>query len=257
MLCFRRSLSGVAAAALALAATAAVSAVAATPAAADIVIHVTNGADSGPGSYRQAIITANTNGDAEPDIIEFDEDLSVVLTSGNVAYTGTQPLRLNGHGSSIDGSGSFQILSTANAAVTVDHLTVQHGAQPIGGAMSIGGSLTILKSTFRDNSASIGGAIITGSVKITDSTFTGNRASIAGAILASDAEITGSEFSHNSAAIGGALVLSDKSEISHSEFTSNRAELGVGAGSSRSKTRRSRTTRPPWVVRSRWRAASR
>jgi len=212
---------------------------AATPAVGQVqaqaVIAVVNGNDTGLGSYRAAINTANTNGDAEPDVIRFDPGLAVVLTSADVAYTGTQPITLEGAGSSIDGSNANQILGAGSAAaVTVDALTVRNGDAGIGGAINTAGNVTVTNSTFSGNHGDIGGAVnAAGNVAVTNSTFSGNDADIGGAINnAGDVTMTNSTFSGNEGIVGGGVNNSGTATIGSSTFSTNQSVIGGAINSS-------------------------
>jgi CSLREA domain-containing protein len=75
------------------------------------------------------------------------------------------------------------------------------------------GTVTIYKSTFSDNSAELGGAIINnGILAIVNSTFSDNSATISGGAIYNDnntATITNTTFSGNSAVTNGAGIFND------------------------------------------------
>jgi predicted outer membrane repeat protein len=199
------------------------------------LIEVANGSDSGPDSYRAAIDLANSNGDAQPDVIEFAPSLTITLTSGSVSYSGVQPLTLNGHGSTIDGHDTNQILDASSAsAVTLRDLTLRHAFSANGGGAVSGFDAIVAaeRTTFSDNRADFeGGAISAATVRLTDCTFVNNHAVFGGA-LASFAEpsITRSTFSSNDASIGGVLI-GGVTTIRDSIFSNNTAVIGaVAAG---------------------------
>ena len=101
-----------------------------------------------------------------------------------------------------------------------------------GGAVSNRGELSIRDSTFSDNSADWGGAIINWDeeLNITNSTFSGNSAGSGGAINnGGDLTITSSTFSNNSAdGAGGAVYNAGYGELSirDSGFSDNSADSG-------------------------------
>lgn len=209
---------------------AAATAIVAAPAGSE-TFQVTNGNDSGPGSYRQAIIDAA--GATEPVIIEFAPGLTVTLAA-DVSYAGTQPITLEGNGSTIDGA-TNQVLDAGTDPLTVRNLTVQNAGDSgvIGGAFR-GSDIVIEGSTFIGNTAGIGGAVSStnGTVVIRDSTFIENEAAIGGAVAdvgSGDLTVTNSTFQGNRAAIGGALEkISGRVLVDASTFTDNDASGGVG-----------------------------
>ncbi len=200
---------------------------------------MTNGNDTGPGSYRQAIADANAVGD--PDTINFAAGLTVTLTSGDVTYTNTQPIVINGNGSTIDGSNAHQLLAAlATSSVTVDDITMRNGdTADDGGAIETGGGdIIVNNSTFSGNTAgSRGGATSTlgGNYTITNSTLSGNTAGGAGGAtftLGGNHTITNSTFSGNTATTndGGATrTVNGDYTITNSTFTSNTAGGAGGA----------------------------
>lgn len=64
-------------------------------------LNVTNGPDSGPGSFRQAITDANA--DSSINVIKFDKGVTVNLST-TVTYTGSQDLTIGGKGSTVSGA---------------------------------------------------------------------------------------------------------------------------------------------------------
>jgi predicted outer membrane repeat protein len=234
-----------------------------------LAVHtVTNGTDADPGSYRAAIIAANA--DVDPVTINFDPGLTTVLTTADVVYTNSQPITINGNGSTIDGSDLFRLLVAASApSVTINDLTMADGAGTEGAAIDAGladlvlndstfsgntvtgdggaielsvGSIAISSSTFTDNNAGLnGGAIRTSDsdYTISNSTFTDNHAGLAatrdgGAIQTSEGDftITDSTFSGNTSTRDGGAIRSAVSNftISNSTFSLNAGEGGGGDG---------------------------
>lgn len=186
---------------------------------------VTNGADSGAGSYRQAVLDAA--GDADLVTISFDPGLTVTLSS-DVAYTGTQPITLQGNGSTIDGNGHQILRSVPN--VTVDDLTLTGADSPIGGAINTVGSMMVTDSTFSANHAAIGGGFYAnGSATVSRSLFTGNTGTIgAGFNAGGGASVETTQFFDNEAAIGGGLSSIGDLTITNSAFDGNSANVGGG-----------------------------
>jgi hypothetical protein len=101
--------------------------------AASTTIHASSGAvlvstnnDAGPGSFRDAI--AQANADAGVSHIQFTGRVSVIALQQSVAYTGTQPLTIDGNGATIDGSGvalGAAFLATGGGDLAVSRLTVR------------------------------------------------------------------------------------------------------------------------------------
>ena len=174
-------------------------------------VTVTNVADNGPGTLRQAIV------DSVPgDSILFDASLSgasILLTSGQIVLTNnvninasalTNGIRINGNGS----SRLFQV--ETNTTVTLTALTLTNGnAVSAGGGIYNSGILTLDRCTFAGNST-IG---ITGS---TGANAAPGSGSIGG---------TGGNGGNGS---GGAIYNADSLTINQCTFTGNIARGGSG-----------------------------
>lgn len=192
-------------------------------------ITVTNLSDSGAGSLRAAITTAN--GDATADTIEFG------ALSGTIALSSALPdittaMTISGNGSVIiAGSGaasSYRIVDIniagggARTDVTLQNLTFQEGdafsASQNGGAVLAEGNVNLLISncTFSGNLAVSGGALAavnTAQVVVSGGIFQGN--------IAGSPSIAGN---------GGAIFIGDAQvEIRKVRFVSNRAFTRGGA----------------------------
>ena len=135
---------------------------------------VRNVADSGPGSLRAAIDTANTNGDPT-NTITFAPRLAgrtITLTSGELAITksldivGPGKHRLTIKRSSAQGTPSFRIFDLAGTGVdvTITGVTISHGLAD--------GTLDLALHP------GLGGGIYHagGTLKLTDVVLTGNQA---------------------------------------------------------------------------------
>ena len=150
---------------------------------------VTNTADSGEGSLRQAISDANAS--AGEDTINFDPSLS-----GQTITLGSQLAVADSAGLTIDG-GSANITVSGNNAVRVldvrsgaklilNNLTVANGRGASGGGIYNNGTLTVTNSTLSGNSApdvgNSGGGIQNnnGTVTVSNSTLSGNSANYRG-----------------------------------------------------------------------------
>jgi len=150
------------------------------------IIPVTNTADAGPGSLRDAIAGAPTGS-----TITFDPAIAgqtITLTSGELAVVG-KSLTIEGPattGITISGGGTSRILSVAiDAALTLRNATVTGGmtGQPGAGIYSEG-TLAIDHSTISNNNALAsaygivagGGIWASGPTTISNSTISGNSA---------------------------------------------------------------------------------
>ena len=142
---------------------------------------VTSNADSGPGSLREAIETANGNGEA--DTIEFAADLvgPIHLTSGQL--TVTADLEILGPGADVltvrRDRGTFRIVEIyTGVTATISGMTLANGEAFNGGGIRNSGTLAITHATVSGNSASDSGGGITnsGTLTITHSTVSGNLA---------------------------------------------------------------------------------
>ena len=147
----------------------------------------------------------------------------------------------------LDGSGSVQMFSVPlGHSLTVRNITLSNGysASFGGGAIySLGGGVTVLNSTFFNNTAFDGGAILSGSggLTITNSSFFDNSVHVAGFGGAINAQgpltINGGYFEGNFAptGFGGALDLQGPTTITNSYFKSNSSNYGgaivMGPGS--------------------------
>ena len=223
------------------------------PAGADDVITVTTLADSGAGSLREAITTAN--GDADHDTIVFSVSGTITLASDLpdiYKYSAT----IDGTGITIDAAGFGAIRFNdlqPGATATVIGLTVVNGDANQGGGIAINGadygdpmaSATVTGVTLTNNTAISGGGLYvygTDTVTITDSTFAGNSAGDGtggGAFISSAASVfvMGSEFIDNSASgtgggvsinIDNGLDTEKKVTVSTSSFIANVAGDGGG-----------------------------
>jgi hypothetical protein len=204
-------------------------------------LSVTNGNDSGNGSLRAAIASAQ-NGNT----IVFSASVTkVTLTSGEISF-GQADITINGGSGVIierAGTPSFRLLnSTATTGtLTLKGLTIQNGKTDSGTANSGGGvhtngALAAENCTFTGNTTgSTGGAVYSGATaSMTNCTFTGNTSTNAGGGLYvnnGDTVLTGCVFSNNtSSSAGGGLYSNSNVILTDCEFKNNTATGGNGGG---------------------------
>lgn len=166
--------------------------------------------------YRSALAQLSAD-DSGPHRIELGADV-VVDHGADPAYSGTQPLTIDGNGHTLDGAGAVRLLvvdSPTDAAVRLVRVTVRRGwADGDGGAVLVGE-----------------GSPLT----VADATFVGNRATGSGGAIeaAASASVLRSDFVDNVAESGDGGALDGTAEpwfpvVRASNFVRNRAPLGDG-----------------------------
>ncbi|HWM92858.1 MAG TPA: choice-of-anchor Q domain-containing protein [Thermoanaerobaculia bacterium] len=216
---------------------------------------VTNFNDAGPGSLRQAVLSANAA--PGPDEVTFPGLTgTITLTSG--AITIADPLVVNGPGAGVitvsgnDLSGIFFVQSAAmtEIEVTLSGLTLTRGRSFFGGGavIAIEENLTILDSVISDSrtgllfdpiSEGCGGNVAQqgGILRIEDSTLTGGNAEGVGGstggnlcILDGSLILERSTLSGGTANLGGGLSLRDSTAMIFSSTISGNQALNSGGG---------------------------
>ncbi|HSJ87933.1 MAG TPA: right-handed parallel beta-helix repeat-containing protein, partial [Anaerolineales bacterium] len=190
---------------------------------------VTNTNDSGPGSLRQAILSA-----ASGDMITFDAALAgkfIILASQ--LYI-DKNLTIDGSGLNpqlrLSGNFSTRILQVASPAqVSISNLWFQDGTSDNGGAVLNVGTLTIDNSTFYNNySTGSGGAMSGTNITLTNSTVKNNHADgYGGAIYSGGLTIRNTTITRNQGGVGGALHITGNgtTTIVNSTIYRNYAQL--------------------------------
>lgn len=210
---------------------------------------VTNANNSGTGSLRQAVINANNAAGA--DLIDFSSFFNsprTITLASQISITG--PVTIDGPSAAnvtISGNDAVRIFNTQSAptgaAIQLVDLTLTSGrvtGTEWGGAVLSGDeSISATRCTFTMNSANIssGGAIAAasgGSVTVINSTFTENSSQESGgAILAigGPVTVTGCEFTLNSDGYGGGAIAVGAGTLTatNCNFTSNSSGLLGGA----------------------------
>lgn len=177
-------------------------------------ITVTNTNDSGPGSLRQALATAN-----DGDTITFTVTGSIALTTGELLVD--KSITISGPGAdnlAVDGNASSRVFHIApEQTVSITGLTVTNGVttQDGGGIYNDHAALVLNDCTITGTSADTGGGIYnqgdfegSATLQISNSTISVNTATYGGGIYSSgDASLTisTSTISGNSAVAGGGI----------------------------------------------------
>jgi hypothetical protein len=246
------------------------------------IIVVTNTNDSGPGSLRNALAIAN-DGDT---IDAIGVSGTILLTSGELQID--HNVTINGPGAAnlaINGNGTFRVFENFNSNVTISGLTITNGRPPgppsatsgggilnhgglilsdsivsnsgagNGGGISCdgGGTLTVMSSTFTDNSAlflpfggGTGGGISVddGTVAVNNSTISNNSGVCSGGGIAAfnNAQLTvmNSTISGNSSVgwsgfcdfgLGGGIYFNGGTlTVMNSTISANITNFGRGGG---------------------------
>ena len=139
---------------------------------------VMNNADSGIGSLRQAIKEVCSDGD-----ITFNEDTNIALDKQNGRLIIDKPIRIDGENNIVIISGNnetgvFEINTSTNVTVILDHLNIGNGYAANGGGIINNGLLLLLNSTlYANTSTSDGGGIYNnGELYLQNSTLFSNTA---------------------------------------------------------------------------------
>lgn len=194
---------------------------------------VTNLEDSGPGSFRQAILDAN----ASPGEDSITFSFSGVIHLASVLGPISDALVIDGFPLDITLSGDnlVRLLDVqAGVNVSLANLTFSNGQSFKGGAIYNQGILRLEDCVFTANSAEDGGAIYnTGELWISGCLFEGNNAIVGGGAIwsAGQLEIDSSILRNNTVTydLGGALDNRGQASITASHITGNSVNnLGGG-----------------------------
>jgi Calx-beta domain/Putative Ig domain len=201
---------------------------ASTPAALTGLV-VTNTNDSGPGSLRQAITTANSTVGGETINVTATGTINLLsalpaFAERSVTITGPGSGSLRVRRRSAPGFAdipSFSILTVnEGVTVTITGLTISHGWSTAGAGIHNSGTLTLNSCVVSDSLANgSGGGILndaTGTLTLNNSTISNNEAWInlsgtkgGGLFNQGQASINGSAFSVNKAGVGGGGIYND------------------------------------------------
>ncbi|OUL33599.1 hypothetical protein BV372_15830 [Nostoc sp. T09] len=210
------------------------------------IINVTTAADSGAGSLRSAIASAQTG-----DTIKFASNLAnqvIKLTSGQINLT--KNLTIDGTGAAnlkISGNSTGRVFEVGrHVDATVRNLTIADGrTTERGGGIRVVdyGSITVENCRFTNNRGGMGGAIHIGYCSkgtVLNSSFDSNDGTLAksgfssGAIAtygSGELTVKNSQFTNNKGVNGGAIYsLLGKLTVENSVFRNNSSEGDVGGG---------------------------
>ncbi|MEJ2600662.1 MAG: choice-of-anchor Q domain-containing protein [Anaerolineales bacterium] len=196
-------------------------------------------------SLREAITASNSNGYVDactagqsglPDNITFNVGGTIMLESSLPNIVDKNMLVIDGGDLvTVSGDNSGRVVYVEDLAqLTLENITVSDGSAPNAGAIYNSGTLTIVNSSFSNNSATDhgGGMVNKGTLTITDSRFMANSAANYGGGISNwgAMTVTNSTFSTNSAGWGGAIYNHEKSilTITNSTITHNDASYGGG-----------------------------
>jgi hypothetical protein len=194
---------------------------------------VNNTSDNGPGSLRQALVSAN-----DGDTIDASGISGIItLTTGELVVN--KSVIINGAGAdllTVDGNRVSVVFQIGSAkTVTVSGLTIRNGQGNFGGGILNGaaGTLTVSDSSLSDNNAAFGGgAFNSGTLTIINSTVNGNTGGEGAGIYnagGSTTTITNSTFSGNTVTqTGGACFNLGTLQIANSTLSDNSAAFLAG-----------------------------
>jgi hypothetical protein len=215
---------------------------------------VTNQADSGPGSLRQAVIAANTM--PGEDTIEFARSVHTIkLTSGELAIT--DDVNIQGRGAlrlTVSGNHNSRVFNIQSGEASISGMTIANGRADedapdlpsTGGGILNQGSLTLSEVVLLNNravgdgetvvelappiyllaGAGLGGGVSNlGTLTVDDSAFVGNQALGADDTIADLGVFPGGP-AFSGLALGGAIHNFAVAEIDDTLFISNEAKAG-------------------------------
>ena len=201
---------------------------------------VTTTADSGAGSLRAAIESANAT--AGPDTIVFQVSGTITLASALpilaeslvVEGPGADQLVINAN----EDQRHFRLGGVAGSQYEIRDLTLRNGRQESGGSILVisNASLTVRRCIIEDSTSETAGGAISafGPLRLIDSIVRGNTAVFGGGVSVEGPghEITGTTFLLNFAEQGGAVYVTAGAElgIENVTFTNNFAQNDLGSG---------------------------
>jgi len=206
---------------------------------------VTNLADSGPGSLRQALADANNAPGA--DAVEFLVSGEILLSGGPLLVSGD--VAVNGPGAdllSLNGQGLHRVMNVQSGHAMLSGMTLRNGTAPSlqpGGGVLVMGDLTLRRCVVRDCQTQMvagvnadGGGVFVNNGRrliVEQSLFWNNRVPLGtgGAVRGgpgSIVECRNTTFSGNSANQGGALSLANGGLLEYCTLAENQASNAGG-----------------------------
>ena len=199
-----------------------------SPMASGATFTVSNTNDAGAGSFRQAVLSANTSAGA--DVVDLTGVAgTIVLTSGQIEVTDT--LTIRGPGAqvlAISGGGTSRLIEqTAGDNLAINDLTLRDGFTTSSGAAILARSVTLENVTVSDTRGGFA-LYLTRALVVRHSTITRNQA---GGIQAhATALIEDSIISHNTSTAGAALFVEyEDAELHRVRIEDNAASKYGGA----------------------------
>lgn len=197
-------------------------------------IMVTNSADAGPGTLRQAVADS-VSGDTITFAIE--DTNTIALTSGQLLITNDLSIVCSNAPILLDAGGLSRALEISfSNTVVIDSLIITNGNAEAGGGILLddGATLTLTNCTLAGNISGAGGGIFISSdstVAINHCLFSGNSATNDGGAIDNENYSTliidGSTLTGNSAQRGGAIFNDfGTNTLSHCQLLSNSAANG-------------------------------
>jgi hypothetical protein len=200
-------------------------------------LSVSSLADSGPGTLRAAIQTADAGSDSDKFTIGFRVTGTIDLQSPLPDLNNTIAIQGPGAPSLTVERAAGASFSSATVAVDVGQTTSLSGLTIANGnarGIENDGTLTLANSAVVNNSVpnDYGGAVRnTGTLTVSGCTLAGNRALGAGVLLNfGTVTISGSTLAGNSAGNGGGIVNFGTAVVRNSTLSGNSASGGVGGG---------------------------
>ena len=204
---------------------------------------VTNLADGGPGSLRQAVLDANAN--AGTDDIQFTgagAAGSITLTTGQLELS--DPVTITGPGAAalaVSGNDQSRVFRVnTGGAVTISGLTLTRGNADSGGAIRLeaGGTLTLTAAAVTASHGQAGGGINAGpgsDLTVRDTTIAGNSATFEGGgvwadtatVLVENCTVSGNESQFS---FGGGFYLANWSHTVRNTTVSGNRAFFYGGG---------------------------
>jgi hypothetical protein len=208
---------------------------------ADTSLVVTTLADSGSGSLREAINTANTN--VGPTTITFSISGTILLSSTLPAIDNDITIDGTGQPITVSGNNAVRVMVVnAGKVLHLQSITIADGRIRFGGYNGNGGgiynsgTLIVINSTFFNNGASDagGGIFNTGALTVTNSTLAGNDSEggstggggiyNAGALTVISSTLSGNDALVSGGGIGNLGIMT----VTNSTFSDNSAGSTVG-----------------------------